>query len=59
MANLLFKSATETLFELLGDQKHLGAKVGIIASLHTWSRKLTLLPHLHCLVTGRTGLIWG
>ena len=51
MANLLFKSATETLFELLGDQKHLGAKVGIIASLHTWSRKLDFHPHLHCLVT--------
>ncbi len=51
MANLLFKSATETLFELLGDQQHLGAKDGIIASLHTWSRKLDFHPHLHCLVT--------
>lgn len=51
MADLLFKSATETLVELLEDPKHLGAKVGIIASLHTWSRKLTLHPHLHCLVT--------
>jgi len=51
MANLLFKSATETLVELLQDPKFLGAKVGIIASLHTWSRKLTLHPHLHCLVT--------
>jgi len=51
MARLLFKSATETLVELLEDPKHLGAKVGIIASLHTWSRKLTLHPHLHCLVT--------
>ena len=51
MGNLLFKSATETLSELLGDPKHLGAKVGIIASLHTWSRKLDFHPHLHCLVT--------
>lgn len=51
MGNILFKSATETLTELLGDPKHLGAKVGIIASLHTWSRKLALHPHLHCLVT--------
>lgn len=51
MANLLFKSATETLSQLLGDPKHLGAKVGIIASLHTWSRKLDFHPHLHCLVT--------
>jgi len=51
MANLLFKSATETLSQLLEDPKHLGAKVGIIASLHTWSRKLDFHPHLHCLVT--------
>jgi hypothetical protein len=51
MANLLFKSAIETLSELLGDPKHLGAKVGIIASLHTWSRKLDFHPHLHCLAT--------
>ncbi len=51
MGNILFKSATETLTELLGDPKYLGAKVGIIASLHTWTRKLALHPHLHCLVT--------
>jgi len=51
MTNLLFKSATKTLFELLFDQKYLGAKVGIIASLHIWSRKLDLHPHVHCLVT--------
>ncbi len=51
MGNLLFKAATDTLFELLGDRKYLGAKVGIIASLHTWSKKLSLHPHLHCLIT--------
>lgn len=51
MGNILFKSATETVTELLEDPKHLGAKIGIIASLHTWSRKLALHPHLHCLVT--------
>ncbi len=52
MTRLLFKSATETLAQLLEDPKYLGAKVGIIASLHTWSRTLSLHPHLHCLVTG-------
>jgi hypothetical protein len=49
---ILFKSATETLFQLLEDPEYLGAKVGIIASLHTWSKTLSLHPHLHCLVTG-------
>lgn len=52
MARILFKSATETLFELLSDDKYLGGRPGIIASLHTWSKTLSLHPHLHCLVTG-------
>ena len=51
MSGFLFKSATETLFELLADEKYLGARPGIIASLHTWSKTLTLHPHLHCLVS--------
>ena len=52
MANLLFRCAYDTLFELLGDPKYLGAKPGIMASLHTWTKTLLLHPHIHCLVTG-------
>jgi hypothetical protein len=52
MANILLTSATATLFELMADDKYLGAKPGIIAALHTWSKTLTLRPSLHCLVTG-------
>jgi hypothetical protein len=52
MTQLLFASVHETLFELLGDGKYLGAKPGIIATLHTWSQTLVLHPHVHCLVTG-------
>ena len=52
MTQLLFKSATETLVQLLDDPKYLGAKIGIIASLHTWTKTQRLHPHLHCLVTG-------
>jgi len=52
MTQLLFASVHETLVELLGDPKYLGAKPGIIATLHTWSQTLLLHPHLHCLVTG-------
>jgi hypothetical protein len=52
MADILFRCARETLFELLGDSKYLGAKPGIMATLHTWTKTLLLHPHIHCLVTG-------
>jgi hypothetical protein len=52
MTQLLFASVHDTLVELLGEPKYLGAKPGIIATLHTWSQTLILHPHLHCLVTG-------
>ena len=52
MTNLLFASAHDTLLELLDDRQYLGAKPGIIATLHTWSQTLLLHPHIHCLVTG-------
>ena len=50
--NLLFKSVCETLTELARDSKHLGAEIGFMAILHTWSQTLIDHPHLHCLVTG-------
>lgn len=50
--NLLFRCASETLLELAADPKHLGARIGVLAVLHTWGQKLTLHPHLHCIVTG-------
>jgi hypothetical protein len=50
--NLLFKSVSETLTELARDLKHLGAEIGFMAILHTWSQTLIDHPHLHCLVTG-------
>ena len=52
MADLLFRCAIETLRKLLDDPKHLGASVGILASLHTWRRDLGQHPHLHPLITG-------
>jgi hypothetical protein len=52
MAHLLFRAVRDTLVELLWDAKYLGADVGIIAALHTWSQSLSLHPHLHCLVSG-------
>jgi len=50
--NLLFKAASETIKELTADSKYLGAKVGFIAILHTWTQTLMDHPHIHCIVTG-------
>jgi hypothetical protein len=50
--NLLFQCASETLLEIAADPKHLGARIGVLAVLHTWGQKLTLHPHLHCIVPG-------
>ena len=49
---ILFRSVSETLKELTEDPRHLGAEVGFIAILHTWSQTLMDHPHLHCIVTG-------
>jgi len=49
---VLFRAASESLKELTGDPKYLGAEVGFIAVLHTWSQTLMDHPHLHCIVTG-------
>jgi len=50
--SLLFKSVSETLTELAQDSEHLGAEIGFMTILHTWSQTLIDHPHLHCLVTG-------
>jgi len=50
--DLLFKSAAEALLSIGADPKHLGARVGLIAVLHTWGSAMTHHPHLHCIVPG-------
>jgi hypothetical protein len=52
MTQILFTCSRDALFELLGDEKYMGAKPGIIASLHSWTKTLLVHPHIHCLVTG-------
>lgn len=52
MTDILFKAAKETIFELLGDRKYLGAEPGMTIALHTWGQMQGLHPHVHCLVTG-------
>jgi hypothetical protein len=50
--DLLFDSASKTLLEIAADPKHLGARIGALAVLHTWGQTLGLHPHLHCIVPG-------
>lgn len=50
-ADTLFAAASQTLIELLEDDKYLGARVGLLSALHTWSQTLAGHVHLHVLVT--------
>jgi len=50
--NALFKAAWQTLKQFSANPEHLGAKLGMIAILHTWGQNLSLHPHLHCIVPG-------
>lgn len=52
MVGLLFRLGWQTLVEMLEDERHLGATPGMVGTLHTWGRTLSLHPHIHCLVTG-------
>lgn len=42
---LLFRAAAETLSQVAADPKHLGAKIGFLAVLHTWGQNLMQNPH--------------
>src|ERR1700681_824245 len=48
--DLLFRASAETLLEVARDPKHLGAEIGFFSVLHTWSQKLGLHPHVHCVI---------
>lgn len=48
----LFKASSETLQQLLSDERYLGAEVGLLSVLHTWGRTLSFHPHVHVLVSG-------
>ena len=50
--DLLFRTAAETLTTIAADPKHLGARIGLTAVLHTWGSALTHHPHVHCVVPG-------
>ena len=48
----LFKASSETMLTIAADPKHLGAKIGITAVLHTWGSAMTHHSHVHMIVPG-------
>lgn len=50
--SLLMKAVADAIIELARDRGFVGATVGVLAVLHTWTQQLTYHPHVHCLVTG-------
>jgi hypothetical protein len=50
--DLLFRAASETMLTIAADPRHLGARIGITAVLHTWGSAITHHPHVHMIVPG-------
>src|SRR5438132_3623968 len=50
--DLLFRTAAKTLLTIAADPRHLGARIGFTAVLHTWGSAMTHHPHLHLIVPG-------
>jgi hypothetical protein len=50
--NLLFACSAQALQELARNPRRLGADLGMLGVLHTWSRTLIYHPHIHYLVPG-------
>ena len=49
---LLFRASSAALLKLAHDPRFVGAQVGMVGVLHTWTRQLLYHPHLHYIVTG-------
>lgn len=50
--DLLFRAASETMLTIAADPRHLGARIGITAVLHSWGSAMTHHPHVHMIVPG-------
>ncbi len=48
---LLMTAAAAALLKLTADPRYLGARPGVLAVLHTWTRALLYHPHVHMRVT--------
>jgi hypothetical protein len=45
-------ASAATLQTIAADERHLGAEIGFLSVLHTWSQDLRHHPHVHCVVPG-------
>jgi predicted Zn-ribbon and HTH transcriptional regulator len=50
--DLLLRASAETALTIAADPKHLGARIGITAVLHTWGSAMIHHPHVHMIVPG-------
>ncbi len=50
--DLLFAASSQALLEVARDPKWLGAEIGFLSILHTWSQTLLGHYHVHCVVPG-------
>ena len=50
--NLLFAASAQALQDLARNPRRLGADLGFLGVLHTWSRTLIYHPHIHYLIPG-------
>lgn len=49
---LLFTAATQSIVTFAADPRHIGAAIGAMAVLHTWTQTLAYHPHIHMIVPG-------
>jgi hypothetical protein len=47
---ILLRAAAETLLEVAANPEHLGADIGFLTILYTWTQTLLHHPHVHCIV---------
>ena len=50
--DLLFASSAQALQDLAANPRRMGAQLGMLGVLHTWSRTLIFHPHIHYLIPG-------
>jgi hypothetical protein len=43
--NIFFRAVSQALLTIAADPRHLGARLGFLAVLHTWDQKLLANPH--------------
>jgi hypothetical protein len=52
LLDLLFAASSQALHDLAANPRRLGAQLGMLGVLHTWSRTLIFHPHIHYLIPG-------